>query len=50
MYAFLHVLLYLEKAVTKPSPKLANLVSIGSSGIAQLNSIYGNFVVAMVTE
>ena len=31
MYVFLHVLLYLEKAVTKPPPKFTNMVSINSS-------------------
>ena len=50
MYVFLHVILYLDKAVTKLSPKLANVVPISSSGITILLSGHRNFVITMVTE
>ena len=46
----LHVLLYLENAVTKLSPKLTKLVCISSSCITVLNFNQTNFVVTMVTE
>ena len=50
MYAFLHVALLEEKAVTKPYPNQTNLVSFYSSQITLFNATQTNFIVAMVTE
>ena len=50
MYAFLHILLYLENVITKPPSKSANLVSINSSWSTLLHSAHTNLVIVMVTE
>ena len=50
MYAFLHVSLHEEKAVTKPYPNQTNLVSFYSSRIALFNATLRNFIISMVTE
>ena len=50
MYAFLHVSLLEEKAVTKPYPNRTNLVSFYSSRITLFNATRTNFIVSMVTE
>ena len=50
MYAFLHVSLLKEKAVTKPYPNRTNLVSFYSSQITLFNATRTNFIVSMVTE
>ena len=50
MYAFLHVSLLEEKAVTKPYPNQTNLVSFYSSQITLFNATRTNFIVSMVTE
>ena len=50
MYAFLHVSLLQEKAVTKPYPNQTNLVSFYSSWIALFNSARRKFIVSMVTQ
>ena len=50
MYAFLHVSLLEEKAVTKPYPNQTNLVSFYSSRITLFNATRTNFIVSMVME